>query len=103
MTQEKFIQLTVGAFQIFQAIVPIDTGNMRYNATQFYSTGMRSVTIRVDGTVAPYALYTNAPWISPRWHGKKNPNEGWVKGGVEIVAMHISQQLGGAPITWEAT
>lgn len=100
MEQSQFIALTMNAFQIFRAIVPIDTGNMRYNATQFYSTGMRSVTIRVDGTVAPYALYTNAPWISPRWHGKKNPNEGWVEGGLELIAMHIAQQLGGAQVRW---
>ena len=103
MTQNKFIQLTVGAFQIFQAIVPIDTGNLRYNAKSYKSTGELTCRILVDGAIAPYAVYTNEPWLSPRWHGKKNPNEGWVKGGVEIVAMHISQQLGGAPITWEAT
>lgn len=100
MEQSQFIALTVGAFQIFQGIVPIDTGNMRRNATQFASTGLKAASIRVDGAVAPYAVYTNEPWLSPRWGGKKNPNEGWVKRGVELVAMHLSQQLGGAPIKW---
>ena len=82
-------------------VVPIDTGNLRYNATSYKSTGELMCRILVDGAVAPYAVYTNEPWLSPRWHGKKNPNEGWVKGGVELVAMHLSQQLGGAPIKWE--
>ena len=100
MEMAQFVGLTVGAFQIFQAIVPIDTGNMRYNATTFNSTGTMSCTIKVDGHIAPYAVYTNEPWVSPRWHGKKNPNEGWVEGGVELIAMYISQQLGGAPIKW---
>ena len=98
MEQSQFIALTVGAFQIFQGIVPIDTGNMRLNATQFASTGLKSASIRVDGAVAPYAVYTNEPWLSPRWGGKKNPNEGWVEGGVELIAMYLAQSLGGRVI-----
>jgi len=103
MEMAQFVGLTVGAFQIFQAIVPIDTGNLRYNATNYDSTGERSCEFIVDGNIAPYAVFTNEPWLSPRWGGKKNPNEGWVQGGVELVAMYLSQQLGGAPIIWEET
>ena len=33
MEQSQFIALTMNAFQLFRTIVPIDTGNMRYNAT----------------------------------------------------------------------
>lgn len=54
MEQSQFIALTMNAFQIFRAIVPIDTGNMRYNATRYvqYSD---AVEIRVDARtpVAP--------------------------------------------------
>ena len=32
MEQSQFIALTMNAFQIFRAIVPIDTGNMRLGA-----------------------------------------------------------------------
>lgn len=32
MEQSQFIALTMNAFQIFRAIVPIDTGNMRSSA-----------------------------------------------------------------------
>ena len=98
MEQSQFIALTVGAFQIFQGIVPIDTRNMRDNATQFASTGLKSASIRVDGVIAPYAGITNGPWLSPRWHGKKNPNEGWVEGGVELIAMYLAKSLGGRVI-----
>ena len=103
MTQKRFIQLTVGAFQIFQDIVPIDTGWLRYEATNYESMGRRSCEFVVDGRIAPYAVYTNEPWLSPRRHGLKNPNEGWVQGGLELVAMYLSQQLGGAPIEWRTS
>lgn len=97
MEQSQFIALTMNAFQLFRTIVPIDTGNMRYNATRYvqYSD---AVEIRVDARTAPYAVYTNEPWRSPRWHGKKNPNEGWVEGGVELIAMYLAQSLGGRVI-----
>lgn len=93
MEQSQFIALTMNAFQLFRSIVPIDTGNMRYNATRYvqYSD---AVEIRVDARIAPYAVYTNAPWRSPR----KNPNEGWVEGGVELIAMYLAQTLGGRVI-----
>lgn len=32
MEQSQFIGLTISAFQLFRAIVPIDTGNMRSSA-----------------------------------------------------------------------
>lgn len=31
----------------------------------------------IGGKQADYMPYTNEKWISPRWHGKKNPNESW--------------------------
>ena len=95
MDEAKFLTLCVQGFQMFRSIVPIDTGNMRYNATQFDSLGRRRCEIVVNGDIAPYAVYTNEPWVSPYWNGKKNPNEGWVEGGAELIAMHIAQQLGG--------
>lgn len=74
MEQSQFFALTMNAFQLFRTIVPIEKGNMRYIATRYvpYSD---AVEIRVDARIAPYAVYTNEPWVSPRWHGKKNPNK----------------------------
>ena len=95
MEMAQFVGLTVGAFQIFQAIVPIDTGNMRYNATTFNSTGTMSCTIKVDGSIAPYAVYTNEPWLSPRWHGKTNPNEGWWNEWCDTFMKRLATKLQG--------
>jgi hypothetical protein len=41
--------------------------------------------IVIGGEPAPYAIYTNEPWISDRWFNKRtgvmavNPNQGWVQ------------------------
>ena len=39
--------------------------------------------------------YTNEPWVSPKWHGKKNPNEAWFQDAVEYIAEYIADQTNG--------
>lgn len=88
-----------------EAVIPIKTGNLRYNATNMESTGDTSWEIYVsgDGTngIAPYAPFTNEPWLSPRWNGKQNPNEGWFQRFVEFVANDMAKTLGGVVIKGE--
>ena len=36
-----------------------------------------------------YAAATNEPWISPKWNGKKNPNEGWVENTIKKYENNI--------------
>lgn len=63
---------------------PKDTGNLSMNAIRsVFEDGMWQVVI--GGEVAPYAPYTNEPWISPRWKGKENPNLHWVQDAIESV------------------
>jgi hypothetical protein len=42
-----------------------------------------------------YMPYTNEVWISPRWRGRKNPNEKWFELGHEYLAQYMATQLGG--------
>lgn len=49
---------------------------------------------RADG-IAPYMPYTNEPWLSPRWNGKQNPNEGWWNDSIEFIVQYIGKRLGG--------
>lgn len=35
--------------------------------------------------------YTNEPWISPKWHGKKNPNEGWFDRTADYIASEFAR------------
>ena len=83
------------AFNTFRTLVPIDTGNMRYNATQLRSVGYGVYEIVVDKNIAPYVPFTNEPWTSPKWGGKKNPNEGWFDSAADLIANIIAAQLGG--------
>ena len=94
-----------------EEIIPINKrkvstrGNLRYNATNMESTGETSWEIYVsgDGTngIAPYAPFTNEPWLSPRWNGKPNPNEGWFQRFVEFVANDMAKTLGGVVVKGE--
>lgn len=56
--------------------IPRDTGNMEFNALKVKVEG-RYVIVYFDTKVAPYIPYTNEPWLSARWHGKRNPNQDW--------------------------
>ena len=77
MTSEQFTRLIDRIVKNIRDISPIDTGNLRYNAIRFEFLDEGTCRIYVDEAIAPYMPYTTEPWISPRWHGKKNPNEGW--------------------------
>lgn len=43
----------------------------------------------IGGGIVDYAPYTTYAWVSPRWKGAKNPNEGWVQ-RLTIQAMTIA-------------
>ena len=42
----------------------------------------------------PYAPYTNEPWLSPKWNGAQNPNEGWLDNTVIQIACLFAAQYG---------
>lgn len=58
--------------------IPYDNGDMWNLGTRF-SEDPTKFTIIFDGNVIPYIPYTEYEWKSPRWHGKQNPNEGWIR------------------------
>lgn len=41
-----------------------------------------------------YMPYTEEKWISPRWRGRANPNEGWFKQANEIALGFLGRQYG---------
>lgn len=71
------------------------TGNMAFNAAQinFSYKGVCEICINED--IAPYVPYTNEKWISPKWKGHKNPNEGWFGRSTYIVAKSLARQYHG--------
>ena len=71
------------------------TGNMRYNASKIRRMDQNTTEMLIDANIAPYVVYTNEPWISPKWNGKKNPNQGWFERATEAVAIELAAMLGG--------
>lgn len=73
------------------ARAPYDTGNLAMNSIRIVGN---SVVIGGED-IAPYAPYTNEPWSSEKWKGKKNPNEGWVQRAIEEALPIIQRVLSG--------
>lgn len=99
-TDEARIELAlIDALQRGRDLIPKDTGNMAYNATLLARVGNNQWEIYVSGDgkngIAPYTPFTTEPWISPRWHGKRNPNEGWWQRFANFIAIEVAKTLGG--------
>lgn len=80
---------------VFKSVVPIRTGNLKNNAVKCEHKGDGKWQITIDESVAPYMPYTNEPWVSPKWNGKKNPNEHWFDDAAGLIALLLSQELQG--------
>ena len=110
----NFSKVTEAAFKEFKSLVPNpktryvkyyinaygnvqkgSTGNMALNASHIKHPDEKTAIIYVDENIAPYVYYTNEPWESPFWKGKKNPNEGWFEKAADRVANILSQRLKG--------
>lgn len=70
------------------------TGNMAFNGLRYAIQGNQFI-IWIDDPIAPYAPYTEYPWTSPYWGGKKNPNEGWWERFREEFARRLAAKLKG--------
>ena len=87
------------AVSIARLHIPIDTGNMSLNAFNFEYLGNMRWKISIDEKKAPYVPFVNEKWISPRWGGKQNPNEGFWQGIRDSLVAMISASLNGK-IKW---
>ena len=79
-----------------QVKAPKDTGNLALNAIRkaYDDNGMPIIVI--GGEVAPYAVFTNEPWIDDRWNGAQNPNQGWIQRAIQEAAPTMRIMLSGA-------
>lgn len=71
------------------------TGNMAFNAYKYVQVLPEQTDVFVDKKIAPYVPYTNEPWTAARWHGKKNPNQGWWQRHVQHFAEELANRIGG--------
>lgn len=107
--KRRFDRAFLKAVDKLRELAPKDTGNLAYNAIKYRWLNANQFEIYIDvgdtdafvesqqflqGT-APYTPFTNEAWISPRWNGKKNPNENWWNNAVEQIVQLIAEYLGG--------
>lgn len=103
MTPEQFEKVCLRAVDYLRGFAPNpvtraqgkSTGNLAFNAIKWEMPDPDTFVIYVDESIAPYMPYTNEPWISPKWGGKRNPNEGWWQRAGAYVALIVARLSGG--------
>ena len=95
VTRAEIERAFYNAVERLRWYAPYLTGNLRFNAIRYEWTDTNTFVIYVDESIAPYMPYTNEPWLSPKWKGKRNPNEKWFQETVEIIAEVMAMELKG--------
>ena len=113
LTTKRFMSVCDSGFKAFRKKVPNrktrgvsyinkygrrvagSTGNLELNATSISYFQGNTAKVIISGDIAPYLPYTHLPWLSPRWKGHKNPNEGWIDRATDTLAQTIAKRLKG--------
>lgn len=95
MTKRQFERICMELVKEVRQRAPRDTGNLADNGVRFIWEDDETFTIYIDESVAPYMPYTNEPWTSPKWKGKKNPNESWWQDALKICLEQLQSSYGG--------
>lgn len=95
VSHKKFVNACLSAVNTLRELAPKDTGNLAYNAIKVAFKDKDTCVIHVDERIAPYMPFTAFPWTSPKWNGKKNPNEGWWERAAEVIARQLAKELKG--------
>jgi hypothetical protein len=76
---------------------PKETWNLTNNGIRkAWNPSASTWEIVIGGEPAPYAVYTNEPWISEKWHGAINPHQGWIQMAVEEAKPMLIAIMSGA-------
>jgi hypothetical protein len=97
MTIDQFERVFFEIVKIVRKRAPKDTGNLAFNAINFYRKDANTFVIYVDEKIAHYMKYTNENWslFRPPLKGKKNPNEGWWQDTVQEILQYLIDKYGG--------
>ena len=95
MTTEEFEKCCLNIVNGVRLTSPYDTGNLRRDGIRYEFVDTNTFKIFVDEEKAPYMVFTNEKWISPKWNGKQNPNEKWWDNkAVDAVINGLINELG---------
>ena len=95
MTRTQFERICMELVKTIRDRAPRDTGNLEDNGVKFVWEDENTFTIYIDESVAPYMPYTNEPWISPKWNGKRNPNEAWWQDATRLCVEYLKNTYKG--------
>ena len=94
MDDSQLMSIATMAYNHLKNACPVDTGNMKYNAIRLTRVSENKIEVSIEASIAPYVVYTNEKWLSPRWKGKKNPNEKWIDDAADEIAARIRAFFG---------
>ena len=94
MGKIRALKIAVDLQKYLRSVCPYDTGNMS-ETIRLEIVSPDECRVIIGGEPAPYAVYTNEPWIADKWHGKKNPNQGWIDDAVKVFASTLAPRLKG--------
>jgi hypothetical protein len=101
MTKNEFqatlYRAVLKAELILQAEVPVRSGLLLSSIT-LKATELGYV-LFMDTIKAPHMVYTEEEWVSPQWGGRANPNQGWFREAVQLVAQLLQAELRGIGYT----
>lgn len=95
LSNAQFRRVCQRAVKQLRGLAPYDTGTLALDAVKMKMVSPSVCLIYVDESIAPYMPYTTKPWVSPRWNGRKNPNEGWWQAAGELIVEYVAQQVEG--------
>jgi hypothetical protein len=93
MTDSEFSTLMSALVAKIRDDTPIDTGNLRGNATSGRPIGGGAFVISLSARIAPYFKYVNYAERFP--NGNPNPNYHYFENSLERHLETIAQQIGG--------
>jgi hypothetical protein len=93
MTDAEFNTIMTSLAARIRDDTPVDTGNLRGNATSGRPIGGGAFVISVSVRIAPYFKYVNYAERFP--NGNPNPNYHYLEDSLERHLEEIAQQIGG--------
>ena len=82
-------ELENAILQIFKSQSPVRTGTLKGQIREERVDNGFNIVSDIY-----YMPYTEEQWVSPRWRGRANPNEGWFKEAFEMALRFISSVYG---------
>lgn len=86
------------SLQVLEAFVraycPYDTGNLLSSVRIVQRDS--NFGILIGGEIADYVVYTNEAWVAERWHGRQNPNQGWIESAIQAALPEVKRVMSGA-------